>query len=233
MNDAARMYEIQKVDLVWDKTRRRLLQIQDLLGETEALKNARQQAASTSAEMEEWRTKQKEAEHESRSLGERIQSTEANLMSGTVRNPKELESLQASLEALIRHRTAVDDSAVEALLHADELVDRLAGEQEAQEKLESEWSSGQKELLEEQAKLKQHDTLLKQRRETLIAEMGSELFNLYEHMRKRKNGVAISPVQQESCGTCHVRLPTGVISTLRNGTALAVCPSCGRYLHAP
>ena len=43
MDDAAKMYELQKVDLTWTKVRRRLMEIQKPLGETDELKHAREQ----------------------------------------------------------------------------------------------------------------------------------------------------------------------------------------------
>ena len=100
MNDAAKMYELQKIDVLLAKVTRRLQQLQQLLGETDELRAARQQAAQTESALHDIRGKQKSAELEGRTLAERIQSTEARLMSGSVRNPKELETLQQSLEAL-------------------------------------------------------------------------------------------------------------------------------------
>jgi uncharacterized protein len=233
MDDAARMYELQKVDLTWEKVRRRLLQIQKLVGETEELKSARQQVDKTTGELHQWRAKQKDAELESRALAGKIKSTEDRLMSGEVRNPKELESLQLNLDSMRRHRASVDDSAVEALMQADELTTRLDVDQSTLDQIESTWNSSQSELRQEETKLKQHFVLLKRKRESLAGSMGPALVERYENLRKRKAGVAVAVLQNGTCDACHVQVPTGVVSTVRGGSTTPVlCPSCGRILYS-
>ena len=64
---------------------------------------------ATEATLHEWHGRQTDAELESRSLKGRIVDTEKRLMDGSVTNPKELEALQASLDALKRQQTSVDE----------------------------------------------------------------------------------------------------------------------------
>ncbi|GIV75953.1 C4-type zinc ribbon domain-containing protein [Litorilinea aerophila] len=233
MDDTARLYELQKVDLTWDKVRRRLLHIQKLLGESDKVQKARDQVTAVETELQEWRNRQKNAELESRSLAGRIQETEEKLMSGTVHNTKELTALQASLEALRRHRAAVDDSAMEALMKADELDQKLAEERATLTQLEAEWQEQQVALKREGLKLKQHYVLLKQKRSQLSAALDQELLERYEHLRKRKGGIAIAALENDICGACHVQVPTGVISAIHAANhGLVYCPSCGRMLFA-
>ncbi len=232
MGDAAKqMYELQKVDLTWAKVRQRLLEIQKLLGESEELRQVRARLSETESELHAWRGKQHDAELESRSLAERIQSAEAQLMSGTIHSPKELEALQANVDSMRRHRAQLEDSAVEAMLLADGLDAQLDELRQSQVKLEEEWSSGQADLREQETKMKQNYVLLKRKRDALAAEMSPDLLNRYEQMRRRRGGVAVARVLNGDCEACHVQMPTGVISALHsNRDELVVCTSCGRYL---
>jgi uncharacterized protein len=231
MDDAAKMYELQKVDLTWAKVRRRLLEIQKLLGESEELKQARTQAEETETELHSWHAKQQDAELESRSLAERIQTAEKQLMSGAIHHPKELEALQASADSMRRQRATVEEGAVEAMMAVDTLTEQLEELRSEVTRLEAEWSSGQESLRAEEAKMKQNYVLLKRKRESLAAAMEPALLEKYEQMRKRRGGVAVAPVQNGECGVCHVALPTGVISALQgNRNELVLCTSCGRYL---
>ncbi len=231
MEDTNKMYELQKVDTTWLKVARRLQQVQHQLGESETVRTARQQVNEIESVLHQWHAKQKDAELESKSLAGRIKSTEDRLMSGSVRDPKELNNLQENLESLRRHRSLVDDQAVEALMHADELTGELAERQQVLIRLEGEWNNGQSDLKQEETKLKQHYILLKRKRESLAASISPSLLERYETMRKRKGGIAVAPVQNGVCGACHVQIPTGVVNSLGSSTVtLAVCPSCGRYL---
>jgi predicted nucleic acid-binding Zn-ribbon protein len=230
VDDAVKMYELQRVDLTWTKVARRLQQLQQLLGESDELRTARQQVAQTQTELHEWHAKQKNAELEDKSLAERIKATEDRMMSGAVRNPKELEALQQSLEALRRHREMVEEEGVKAMGEAEALAAKLVTAQAALASIENGWNGNQSELREEETKLKQNGFLLKRKREQLTAAMNETLRDRYETMRKRKAGVAISTVQNGTCSACHVALPTGVVNGLRGATSLVICPSCGRYL---
>jgi hypothetical protein len=233
VDDATTLYELQKVDVTWAKVARRLQQLQQLLGESDEVRSARQQVAQVETDLHLWRGKQMDAELESKSLAQRIKKTEDQLMSGSIRDPKELSALQASLEALRRHRALVDDQAVEALMHADELAGQLATDKATLAEVEGTWTSSQGELKQEDTRLKQHYVLLKRKREALATEMAPSLLEKYESMRKRKAGIAVAPVQNGVCGACHVQIPTGVANGLRSGNgALVLCPSCGRYLVA-
>jgi predicted nucleic acid-binding Zn-ribbon protein len=232
VDDAVKMYELQRVDLTWTKVARRLQQLQELLGESEELRAARKQVALTQTELHEWHAKQKNAELEDKTLAERIQATEERLMSGVVRSSKELEALEQSLAALRRQREVVVEEGVTAMGQSEALTERLASEQAALASMESGWNGNQTELREEETKLKQNGILLKRKRERLVADMNEALRDRYETMRKRKAGVAIATVQNGTCSACHVTLPTGVVNSLRSATSLVVCPSCGRYLVA-
>jgi predicted nucleic acid-binding Zn-ribbon protein len=233
MDDAAKMFELQKVDVAWARVARRIKQLQEQLGESEELRAARQQAEETETELHAWRAKQKNAELEAASLAERIRTTETRLMSGEVRSPKELEQLQASLEPMRRHRSQVDEDAVEALMQAEELTTRLSKLQTTLADLEQKWTAGQGEVRQEELKLKQNYVLLKRKREQLAAGMGDALLERYEYTRRRKAGVAVATVENGACSACHVRVPTGVANGLRAANSeLVVCPSCGRYLIA-
>lgn len=231
--DIAKMYELQKVDLTWEKVRRRLGQIKLLLVESAELQAQRQQVAASEAEMHEWHAQQTNAELESESLASRIVSTEQRLMGGEVRNLKELEALQANLEALQRQRSLVEGQGVEALLKVEELTARLAQEQSVLQQLQTKWSAGQQVLIDEETKMKRAYMQLKKQREASAASLSEDFLKRYEHLRQRKGGVAVAPIQQSMCGACHVQVPTGVASTARNPEAnLAICPSCGRILFA-
>jgi uncharacterized protein len=230
VDEVVKMYELQRVDLTWTKVARRLQQLQQLLGESDEVRLARQKVAQAQAELHEWNAKQKNAELEDKSLAERIKSTEERLMSGVVRNPKELEALQHSLDALRRQRETVAEEGVTAMTNAEAAAGQLATDQAALSSVENGWNGNQMELREEETKLKHNGVLLKRKREQLAAGMADSLRDRYENMRKRKAGVAVAAVQNGTCSACHVAIPTGVVNSLRGATTLVICPSCGRYL---
>jgi len=70
----------------------------------------------------------------------------------------------------------------------------------------------------------------------LIAELRSiiprQILEHYDRLRARgKKGVAA--VRNQVCGSCHMRVPLGVVMTLRHGQDIQLCENCGRYLYLP
>jgi hypothetical protein len=94
------------------------------------------------------------------------------------------------------------------------------------------WSASQSELTEEENKLKRGYLQLKKQRDTLTESLDKALFQQYEYLRERKAGVAVATIENENCSACHVRVPSGVLSTLRSQSdKLVSCTSCGRILY--
>lgn len=234
MADIAKLYELQKIDVTAQKVRRRLTQLKTLLVESDDLKRARTQAETLQQEQQQWHGKQKSAELEAQSLAERIKEGEQRLMSGQVRNPKELESLQSSIEALQRQRSAVETASVEALMKHEELHGQVATANDQLQRIQGAWSASQTELTEEENKLKRGYLHLKKQRDSLTESLDKALLQQYDYLRERKAGVAVATVENDNCSACHVRIPSGVMSTLRSQSdKLVSCTSCGRILYRP
>ncbi|MCB0046526.1 MAG: hypothetical protein KDD92_13970 [Caldilineaceae bacterium] len=232
MATVSELYELQQTDTMWEQVRRRLITIRKNLGESEEVSAARSQTDAVEKALHEWQGRQIDAELESKTLKERIADTEKRLMSGKITNPKELESLQASLDALRRQRVGVEDKAVEALLQVEETTKSLDAAEQRYTELNDAWRNSQQELTAAEEKMKRNYVILKRRREAAEAAMDKESLREYEQLRKRKGGVAVTKVENGNCGACHVSLPTGTISAL-HGRDRVYCPSCGRLLYRP
>jgi len=231
--DIAKLYELQKIDANMLKVRRRVAQIRQQQGESNELKEAGAVATATQAEQEQLRAAERSAELTSQQLARRIQDAEQRLMSGEVRNPKELESLQSSIESLKRQRTGAEEAAIAALQRGEEVTTRLLREQEILAEMERSWQAEQENLTQEENKLKRIYAQLKQQRQPIVDRLGGPAMELYTQLGTRKAGVAVAAVKNGTCGACNVSLPTGIISSARADEGDPVyCPSCGRILYS-
>lgn len=232
MNPIAELYRLQEIDTAWEKIRQRILQLQKFSGGSAQLLKAREQAKNAETELNETRKQQREAESEANSLTERIQEADGLLMGGQVRNPKELEALQSSVESMRRHKSALDDRGVEAMVKADELDVKFAAQSEALEAMETEWAAKQKAIEDELVRRKKEYAYLKNVRTQAIKTISPKFLDQYEYLRGRKNGVAVAKLEDDSCGACHMQLPVGVIGNVQRSPDLVLCTACGRILYA-
>ena len=231
MNPIAELYRLQEIDTAWEKIRQRILQLQKFSGGSAQLLKAREQAKIAQEKLDNTRKEQLEAETEANSLVERIRESEETLMSGQVRNPKELEALQSSVESMRRHKSALDDRGMEAMVKADELGKKFAIQSGALATQETEWAAKQKAIEEELVRRKKEYAYLKNVREQAIKTISAKFLEQYEYLRGRKNGIAVAKLEEDSCGACHMQLPVGVVSNVRRSSDLVLCTACGRILY--
>jgi hypothetical protein len=66
----------------------------------------------------------------------------------------------------------------------------------------------------------------------LRAKLPPQILGHYDRLRMRsKKGLAA--VNLQVCTGCHMRVPLGVIMTLKHGQDVQLCENCGRYLYLP
>ena len=59
-----------------------------------------------------------------------------------------------------------------------------------------------------------------------------QILGHYDRLMVRgKKGIVA--VQKQVCTACHMKLTLGIIMTLKHGTDIQLCESCGRYLYLP
>ncbi len=231
MGNKSDLYRLQEIDTTWEKVRKRLSQLQTISGGSEDLKNTRDQVGVTESSLGEWQRAQREAELEARSLNERIEEAETKLMSGEMRNPKELESLQSSIEAMRRHKETLEERSVEAMMKVEELNGSLSTQQGKLSSLEQDWDSKRQTIDEELLQRKKEFVYLKRLREQTVEKLPTADLDQYEHLRRRKNGIAVARLEGDVCNACHMQVPRSVISEAKRGNStLTYCPGCGRIL---
>jgi predicted nucleic acid-binding Zn-ribbon protein len=231
VSDSSLLYRLQEIDTTWDRVRRRLQQLQKLSGGSDELKTTREKVASTETTLNGWERTQREADLESKSLAGKIQESEDRLMSGQVRNPKELESLQSSIESMRRHKSSLDEQSMEAMLKIEEFSGTLTEQKGSLTTLETHWQTKQQAIDEELQQRKKEFLYLKKLREQTVEKITPAALEQYEHLRRRKNGVAVAKLEGDICNACHMQVPTGIVGSARRADVLLYCPGCGRLLH--
>jgi predicted nucleic acid-binding Zn-ribbon protein len=232
MSSAADLWALQETDLAIEALRRRLTELQERQGETLELQAARQAAEQSSQELERWRKVRVELEGQVREMSKRIQQAERDLMSGRVRNPKELEGMQANVGALKRRRSGLEDEVLEAMLEIDSWQDQATADQDRLSSVESAWRVDQQTIGEEIGQGVKKLKSLTARLNQLWQGIDKEDQQLYRSLRGRKGGRALALMQRDSCQACGMRLPTGLAQHTRAGDERVLCPTCGRLLYA-
>jgi len=119
----------------------------------------------------------------------------------------------------------------------ESLEGKASNTREDLEKLKPEIETMQMDLTERKKELaavnKEHEDeelKLQHQREKIIVRISKADIQMYERIRKAKEGRAIVPVMRNSCGGCFNRVTPQRVLELRKNSELITCERCGRVL---
>ena len=119
MTELADLWRLQETDIALDSRRGSLEDAQTRMGESEELLAARTRYDGLLAVQRQAESAQRDIETEASDLRVKVAPQETKLYSGAIKNPKELGDLQADIDQLKRHLSAVEDRDLEALAAVD------------------------------------------------------------------------------------------------------------------
>ncbi len=229
MTKGADLYRLQCLDGEGDGKRRRLAEVKAALGEGEVLNQARRAVESTQARVKKRAAGQRDLELETQGLADKIVHEEKRLYSGAIKNPKELEDLQAEVAALKRWREQLEEALLEAMIELEEAESARAQAQERLDAVQADWSAQQADLLGEQEVLQQDLAEIERAREALLPSIDPGDLAAYQALRRRKGGMAVVQVSDGACGACGVAISPSLEWQLRE-KGLIACGNCERIV---
>ena len=229
MTKGANLYRLQCLDDEGDGKRRRLAEVETALGEDEVLKQARRAVESAQARVKKRAAGQRDLELETQGLVDKSVHEEKRLYSGAIKNPKELQELQAEVAALKRRRGQLEEALLEAMIELEEADSACAQAQEQLDAVQAEWSAQQADLLSEQGALQRDLAEIERAREALLPHIDPGDLAAYQALRRRKGGMAVVQVGNGACGGCGVAISPSLEWQLRE-KGLITCGNCERIV---
>ena len=230
MNLGKRLHDLQQIDLDLEGKAERLSQVENQLSHNEALEEAKAEVKEKQKNLAELEKKQKKAEWIVDDLQAKFSPLQKKLYAGSVKNPKELMSLQQQVEQLKSQVREEEDKTLEIMSQVEALQKEIALRTAEVEKLEEEWRKRREQLLAEQAELRSAIDIVKEKRSELAATIEPAHLELYETLRARKRGHAVAKTEQGRCQGCRITLPMSELMRARL-MELVQCDSCGRVLY--
>lgn len=231
MNQAFHLYRLQQIDTQIDQAAASLADIEKLLSGDETVRQARQSLEGISKQLHQNRQGLKQAEFAVKEQQIKIAQNEASLYGGRIRNPKELQDLQKDIASLKKHLAALEDKQLEGMV----AVEDAEGAEEAARKnlLGAEANFAEKSA----GWLGQKDVLLhtlerlKAERTTAAPPVNPDSMRIYDNIRKRKSGVAVTTARDGSCTVCGATIRPMELQAARSAPDLVYCSFCGRILY--
>jgi hypothetical protein len=231
MSQVAEIRALQELDDEAATYRAALDDVERRLRGSEALNEARRTFAVAEDEASKLRRDQRRIEGQVETLTARILPEEKRLYDGSVKNPKELSSIQHELELLKEQRSKLEDELLDVLSRLEIADAEHKVSQKAVLQLETGWAAEQQALKHEAKRLNDSIARSDAKRAAQKPKLTPRAFQVYEEVRRRRGGMAVARIQGSACGGCRVSLPDAVRKRAFASDQIPQCPNCERILY--
>ena len=231
MSKAKQLHELQEIDLDIERKTKTLAQIRSHLGKDDDLVAARAALDTALKHQIDLEHQQRTAEWGVDELGTKIAAEEKKLYEGSVKNPRELMSLQHEIELIKGQHGEREEQLLAVMLKVDTAQQDITSKQSELKAMERDWQEEQKRLSMEQTELESNLATLAQKQESLRSLIDSASLKAYDELCYVKQGLAVAKLVQGRCQGCRISLPMSDQQKARMGHKLATCSNCGRILY--
>ena len=136
---------------------------------------------------------------------------------------REIDHAQEKITKLQRDMDELEGKAEIAKEDAEKIKPEI-------ETLQAEFTDRKKELTAVNKEHEDEELKLQHQREKIVSRISKADYQMYDRIRKAKEGRAIVQVQRNSCGGCFNRVTPQRVLELRKNSELITCERCGRIL---
>lgn len=229
MSLASRLYQLQVTELQLREQRRRLQETQAHLDYNDDLSAAEASLSAVESRLKAAEKHQRQLEWEVEDLNAKIQGLKDKLYGGTVRNPKELVSLEQDVQSVKKHLSGKEELLLEAMDDTESIQAEATTLRQRVGELRSAWEEERGTLQELKEVLEAEVARLSGTRLSTREEIGPDVSQRYDQLAKSK-GLAVVKVEQGRCKGCNLTVPAGLWQRARAGE-MVECGSCGRLIY--
>ena len=224
------LVELQKIDSEIYRTRRELASIpeQQKKIEQDFEKNKAGFQASEAA-LKILQMKQKEKEGELQSKEEKIKKLQSQLYQ--LKSNKEYSTMEFEIKALKADDSLLEEEIIGFLDQVEQAKSAIAKEKEVLAGHDKKTKEELEVLKKRAVELEAHMRNDEDERKKYLPTIEPKLLAQYEKILKNREGLAIVPVRNQSCGGCHIGLPPQVVNEIHLQDKLIVCEECARILY--
>ncbi len=224
------LWELQKIDLdlkAIEENRDRYPKEMKKLDEKQKLEKER-----FLKEREKLESLEKERRQKEKALAgeqDKIKRSEGRM--SEVKTNKEYQALLTEIETFKETVGRVEE---EILLVMDEIEEVKKQLSKREKEITATLEKVEAEKREIQEKMGQCEVLWKEkleRKEILSKQVESKLFNLYNTLKEKRQGIGMVSARHETCQGCYVNVPPQMFIEVQKNNSLIRCPNCNRILY--
>ncbi len=232
MSQSFHLFQLQKIDSQIDQNDRRIAEIHEILEDRSQQKAMQETKGEKQNTFATHSMEMKKLEHEVEQKKIKIEQTNNSLFSGKISNPKELQDLQNEVASLKKAITALEEEQLEKLILLESAENELNSFDETLKNFQADAIEKNSGLQGEASQLKAQNHNLVKEREIVVGQIEKQVLGMYEELRRKKKGIAVSEIVETVCTACGSELTPAECQKARSPSALVFCSFCGRILYS-
>lgn len=232
MGQSQVLYRLQQIDSQLDQANGRILEIERTLESNSELEQSKVNLSEAQNQLVSAQSSLRDAEQLVQDQCIKIAQSEAALYGGKIRIPKELQDLQNEVVSLKKYLIVLEDRQLEQMEAVEAAQDRLDNAQSIVDQLEASWSEQTAHLKNEASKARIVINRLEAERNAALNPITPELLQIYEGLRRQRNGIAVAILSGKSCSACGTTLTPAVVQSVQVSPTFIRCPTCNRILYS-
>jgi uncharacterized protein len=172
------------------------------------------------------------ADHDVEQVRERMTRDRQLMDSGTIGDPKQLQSLQSELDSLTRRQSDLEDIELEIMERVEGARAAVAQLTNERDELARECEAVASTVHDQRADIDDERRIVEGERAAIATDIPADLLGLYDKIRADHGGLGAAPLHRGTCEGCRLTLPPTEIEALRVAPPDAVirCEECRRIL---
>lgn len=231
-NPSFHLYQLQKIDLKIDALTDRLIEIDRIRNDNSTRVQIEKEISSIQEKINLQNQVYLDIELKVQVKKLKIEQSESSLYGGAIKNPKELQDLQMEIRSLKQNLVSLEDDQLHQMMEQEKLEKDLSIVQNSLLDFDSQLKIQFSSLITEEMEKKSELEKLKQERIVILGQIDAEKLNMYQTLRKTKNGIALSTIEDGCCTVCGSTLTPADCQLAKSPIRMATCSSCGRILYA-
>ncbi|MBA4311031.1 MAG: hypothetical protein C0417_00175 [Chlorobiaceae bacterium] len=232
VNPSFHLYQLQKIDLKTDTLFRRLSEIDKIRNDNSSLKALEQMLSVKTKDLNVAQAAYAITVEKVRIKKLKIEQSESSLYSGAIKNPKELQDLQTEIHSLNLSVARLEDIQLQQMVDLEEKEINLSVVNQALEKCTGELTIKYSSLLSEENEKKNELDRLIQEKKVVLDQVSAVNLEMYNVLRKSKNGIAVCSIEDGCCSACGATLTPSDCQAAKSPIQMVSCHTCGRILYA-
>ncbi len=148
-----------------------------------------------------------------------------------VKTNKEYSAMLKEIEESERKADNLEEEIIAEMLRADEIEAEIKEANRRFAEAKEKFSQEKEAIFLKKKELEEKARQLDQDRQELLPQIPADQVALYLRISNKKSGIALSPVMDDFCAMCHMRIRPQILNELRDTGKLILCENCGRILY--